>query len=132
MPIVHIHVARGRTAGQRKAILDGLHAAVVEAFRVPDHSLKQILHEHEPENLDGQGGLEFAVVEMSAFPGRSAEAKRHLFTAVVRNLESAAGIAADNVTIIVHEPPLTNWGVRGGKAAADIDFGVPAGRVVNT
>ncbi len=35
MPIVHVHVARGRSVAQRKAILDGVHAALVEAFRAP-------------------------------------------------------------------------------------------------
>ncbi len=24
---------------------------------------------------------------------------------------------------MLHEPPLVNWGVRGGKAASDIDLG---------
>jgi 4-oxalocrotonate tautomerase family enzyme len=105
---------------------------VVEAYCVPDHSLNQILREHEPENLDSPKGVDFTLVEMSAFPGRSAEAKRNLFAAVVRNLGSAAGIPPDSITVIVHEPPLTNWGMRGGKAAADIDFGPSTGRVAST
>jgi 4-oxalocrotonate tautomerase family enzyme len=128
MPIVHIHVARGRDAGRKKAILGGVRAAVIEAYSVPDQSLSQILHEDEPEDLDSAKGVDFTLIEMSAFPGRSVEAKRNLFAGVVRNLERAAGVPPDSVTIIVHEPPLTNWGMRGGKAAADIDFGPSPGR----
>jgi len=123
MPYVHVHVVRGRPASERRSILDGVHAALVEAFRVPDDSVNQLLHEHDPENVDSSKGAAFTLVEMTVFPGRSAEAKRRLYSALVRNLALAPGIPADKVTVVLHEPPFTDWGIRGGKAAADLDLG---------
>ncbi len=70
MPIVHVHVARGRPPAERRAILDGIHAALVEAFRVPDHDRNQILHEHEPEHFESGKGPSFTLVEATIFPGR--------------------------------------------------------------
>jgi phenylpyruvate tautomerase PptA (4-oxalocrotonate tautomerase family) len=123
MPVVHIHLARGRPPAQKKAILQGVHAALREAFQIPDHDRNLILHEHDPDAFDSAKGPEFTLVEVTAFAGRSREAKRALFAAVVRNLERDPGIAPQKVTIIVHEPPLDCWGIRGGKPAGEVDLG---------
>jgi phenylpyruvate tautomerase PptA (4-oxalocrotonate tautomerase family) len=123
MPIVHVHVRAGRPADERRAILDGVHAALVEAFRIPDHDRHQLLHEHAPEDHDSARGPDFTLVEVTAFPGRSAEAKRTLYRAIVRNLERAPGIRPEAVMIVLHEPPMESWGIRGGQSGADVKLG---------
>jgi phenylpyruvate tautomerase PptA (4-oxalocrotonate tautomerase family) len=123
MPIVHVHVARGRPAAERHAILDGVHAALVEAFRIPEHDRNQILHEHEPEHFESGKGPGFTLVEATVFPGRSDDAKRKLYAAVVRNLQAAPGIPPGQVLIVLHEPPLANWGIRGGRSGLDVELG---------
>lgn len=123
MPVVHVHVGRGRPNGERKAILDGVHAALVEAFRISDHDRSQILHEHDPHSFESGKGPAFTLVELTVFPGRSDDAKRALYAALVRNLQRDPGIAPDSVLVVLHEPPLVNWGVHGGRAACDVDLG---------
>lgn len=123
MPIVHVHVARGRSAAQRKAILDGVHAALVEAFRIPEHDRNQILHEHAPESFESGKGPGFTLIELTVFPGRSDDAKRALHAAIVRNLQAGAEMSPEQVLIVLHEPPLVNWGIRGGRAACDVQVG---------
>ncbi|HEY6002424.1 MAG TPA: tautomerase family protein [Anaeromyxobacter sp.] len=123
MPIVHVHVRAGRPAAQKKAILDGLHAALVEAFHIPDHDRNQLLHEHAAADFETRHGDGAVLVELSVFPGRSLEAKRKLYEGVVRNLERGAGVDPAKVLIVLHEPPLEDWGIRGGKAAADVQIG---------
>ncbi len=56
------------------------------------------------------------------FPGRSTNAKRHLYQALVRNL-APLGIAPSDVFIVLHEPAMENWGVRGGFPASEVDLG---------
>ena len=123
MPVVHVHVARGRPPGERKAILDGVHAALIEAFRIPDHDRNQILHEHDPQDFESQKGTAFTLVELTVFPGRSDDAKRALHAAIVRNLQAKPGIPPESVLVVLHEPPRVNWGIRGGKAASDVQIG---------
>jgi phenylpyruvate tautomerase PptA (4-oxalocrotonate tautomerase family) len=123
MPIVHIHVTRGRPLSQREALMQGVHAALVEAFRIPAQDAHQILHEHEPENFGSTKGPLFTVVEILAFAGRSLEAKRALYAAIARNLERDAGTPADSLMITLLEAPLENWGIRGGRAACDVSLG---------
>lgn len=121
--MVHVHVRAGRPAAERKAILDGVHAALVEAFRIPEHDRNQLLHAHAPEDFESSKGPQFTLVEATVFPGRSLEAKRKLYAAIVRNLAAAPGIPPEAVMIVLHEPPLEDWGIRGGKAATDVQLG---------
>jgi phenylpyruvate tautomerase PptA (4-oxalocrotonate tautomerase family) len=123
MPIVHVHVRAGRPAAERKAILDGVHAALVEAFRIPEQDRNQLLHEHAPDAFESAKGPQFTLVEATVFPGRSLEAKRRLYAAVVRNLAQRPGIPPEAVLVVLHEPALECWGVRGGKAATDVQLG---------
>lgn len=123
MPIVHVHVAAGRSPSDKRAILDGVHAALVEAFRIPESDRHQILHEHPKDTFDSKHGGAFTLVELTVFPGRSPEAKQKLFAAIVRNLQAAPKIDPAHVLVVLHEPPMENWGVRGGKAATEVTFG---------
>ena len=123
MPVAHIHIRQGRPPAEKKAILDGVHAALVEAFGIPDRDRHQIVHEHTPEHLDSVKGADFTLVELSVFPGRSREAKRRLYELLVGNLQRAAGIDPAAVMIVLHEPPMESWGIRGGKAGCDVAIG---------
>lgn len=122
MPIAHVHILRGRPIAQRKAILDGLHAALVEAFQIPDSDRTQILHEHDPENFELERGPDFTLIELTIFPGRSVGAKRLLYTAVVRNLEQCPGIPREKILVVLHALALTAWGIRGGRPASEVDI----------
>ena len=125
MPLVQIDLLHGRSVAHRRAILDGVHAALVECFKIPDHDRQQVLREHAPDNFDRPPGRSdnFILVQILAFPGRSREAKRDLFAALVRNLQRAPGIDPLDVFTVIGEPPRDNWGIRGGQQASDLDLG---------
>ncbi len=123
MPIAHVHIVRGRSGAQKKAILDGLHTALVETFRIPDSDRTQILHEHDPEHFESGKGPEFTLIELTVFPGRSVDVKRMFYEALVGNLEKNPGIPREKVLVVLHEPALNNWGIRGGRPASEIDIG---------
>jgi phenylpyruvate tautomerase PptA (4-oxalocrotonate tautomerase family) len=124
MPLVRIEVQKGRLASEREQLLDAVHDALVETFGIPEDDRTQRLIEHDPESFEIDPGRSerYTLVEITAFPGRSGEAKRDLYAAIVRNLE-AIGTPADDVPIVLHEPPTQNWGIRGGHPANEIDLG---------
>ena len=124
MPLVRIDILEGRPTAERKQLLEAVHAALVDAFRIPDDDRTQILTEHPPEAFEIPPGHSdrYTLVQITAFPGRSARAKRALYEAIVRRLEDA-GVPADDVFIVLQQPPLENWGIRGGQSAADVDLG---------
>jgi phenylpyruvate tautomerase PptA (4-oxalocrotonate tautomerase family) len=123
MPIVHVHLRAGRPAAEKRAILDGIHAALVEAFRIPEHDRNQLLHEYAPDDFEARHGAGAVFVELTVFPGRTADAKRRLYEGIARNLERGAGVDPLRTLVVLHEPPLENWGIRGGKAATDVALG---------
>jgi hypothetical protein len=52
----------------------------MEAFRIPDDDHTQRIVEHELENIELPPGSSdrYTLIEITAFPGRSADAKRNL------------------------------------------------------
>jgi phenylpyruvate tautomerase PptA (4-oxalocrotonate tautomerase family) len=122
MPLVHVHLRAGRTTAQKQALLDALHAAFVEALKIPATDRNQLVHEYAPEHFEARYGPDAVFVEATVFPGRSLDAKRKLYRLIVDGL-SAAGVDKDQVLIVLHEPPLENWGIRGGQAATDVQLG---------
>ncbi len=125
MPVVKISLRRGRSTEYRRAILDGVHQALVAAFRIPDEDRHQQLIELDPDyfEIPAKHSNGFVLVEIIAFAGRSREAKKNLYTAIVRNLEQSPGIDRNDVLIIIHELPMENWGIHGGRPADEVDIG---------
>lgn len=69
-----------------------------------------------------RGQVLFVLVEITMFPGRSREAKRPLYRAIVQNL-SALGIASQDVLIVLQESVMEDWGICGGIPADEVDLG---------
>jgi phenylpyruvate tautomerase PptA (4-oxalocrotonate tautomerase family) len=124
VPLVRIEILKGRPAAERRRLLHAVHAALVEAFGIPEDDRTQRLIEHDRENFEIPPGQSenYTLVEIIAFPGRSPTAKRALFKAIVRNLVEVE-IPASDILIVLHEPSLENWGIRGGQSADEVDLG---------
>ncbi len=125
MPLVRITIRSGKSINYKKALLDGIHESLVQAFKIPEHDRYQILHELDAEHFEApQVKTEnITMIEITAFKGRSSETKKDLYRAIVENLAKNPGIKGDDIMIIVHEPPLENWGIRGGKPASEVQLG---------
>ena len=124
MPLVTIEARRGVPPDLKRGMLDAVHEALVDCFRIPDHDRTQRFVEHEPENFEippGRGP-HYTLVTIVAFAGRSLDAKRVLYKTIADRFE-ALGMARLDVLILLQEEPRENWGLRGGVAGCDIDFG---------
>ena len=126
MPTVLIETCLQREPEAEVALMNAVHAALVEAFKIPVNDREVRLVVHAPHRfqapLDRAHPELYTLIGIDAFAGRSVDAKRKLFAAIVDKLEPL-GIPRDHVLTTVRDHPLENWGVRGGKAACDIDLG---------
>jgi phenylpyruvate tautomerase PptA (4-oxalocrotonate tautomerase family) len=124
MPNTRIEVRRGWIGAQRAAVIEAVHAAMVEAIKIPEHDRALRLIEHDPADFSAPPDKsdKFTLIEITLFAGRSMEAKRKLYRALVRNL-AALGVPPMDIKVVLIEVPAENWGVRGGKAASEIDLG---------
>ncbi len=123
MPAVRIDTSHPRSDDEVAAVVDAVYQAQREALKVPEGDRNIVYTEHRPARFAPPPGrsAQFLRIEFSLFPGRSVDAKRALYASITRRLQ-ALGIEPADVFIIVHEPPLENWGIA-GRAASDIELG---------
>lgn len=123
MLVAKIEVRRSRPASEIQALMDAVYEAQREALKVPEGDRQIRYVEHKPEHFAVPPGKSenYTFVEIIMFPGRSLEAKRNLYRAIIQRFGNL-GIEAHDVFIVLHEPPLDNWGLR-GVPASEVDLG---------
>jgi phenylpyruvate tautomerase PptA (4-oxalocrotonate tautomerase family) len=106
------------------AVIDAIQSALREALKIPEADRTLRLVEHPPANfaVPPGRGEKYTLVEVTMFSGRSMNAKRTLYQAIVRNL-GAVGVPTLDIKIALIEVPPENWGLRGGLPASEIDLG---------
>lgn len=124
MPATTIEIRRRYPPEQESALIDAVHSAHVEGLKIPqdDRTLRLVVHEPHRFSLPPGKGDRYTLVTIDLFSGRSLAAKKALYQAVVRNL-GALDIPPDHITVVLHEVPPENWGIRGGQAASEVDLG---------
>ncbi len=125
MPLVKVEIIKGKNIEHKKAILDGIHSALVEAIKILDQDRTQRLYELESTNFEKSSNKteNFTLIEITMFKGRSLESKKNLYSKIVEKLAKSPGIDGNDIIIVIHEPALENWGIRGGKIPSEINLG---------
>jgi phenylpyruvate tautomerase PptA (4-oxalocrotonate tautomerase family) len=124
LPIVRIEIYKGFDSGHKKKILDGVHQALVDSFKILDSDRNQLIYEFDDDSFERSAHKSklCTIIEITAFKGRSREAKRMLYEKIVGNLKISPGIEPKDILITINEPELVNWGVN-GKCADETDLG---------
>jgi phenylpyruvate tautomerase PptA (4-oxalocrotonate tautomerase family) len=126
VPSVLIEIRRAISADEETRLMEAVHAALREAFKLlpGDRNVRLIAHEpHRFACPPGRSRPElYTHISIDAFAGRSVDAKRALYRGIVEMLEGL-GIPRDHVKILLRELPKENWGIRGGQAACDVELG---------
>ncbi|HKA40524.1 MAG TPA: tautomerase family protein [Burkholderiales bacterium] len=124
MPNVTIEVRRKYTVAEEERIIAAVHAALMKALKTPEWDRTIRLVTHEPHRFAVPPGRSdrYTLIDIDLFAGRSLQAKRALYQALVRNLEEL-GIPPDHVKVLLRESGAENWGLRGGVPASEVDLG---------
>jgi phenylpyruvate tautomerase PptA (4-oxalocrotonate tautomerase family) len=124
MPLARIEVRKSRSPEVIADMIEAVYQAQREALQVPadDRQIRYV--EYNPAHFAVPPGKteNYTLVEITVFPGRSLEAKRNLYQSIVRRF-GALGIDPADILIVLHEPPLENWGLQGGRPACEVDLG---------
>lgn len=122
MPLVVVDLIAGRSAQQVRALLDGVHDAVVAALAVPERDRYQIVHEHDPSRMVVQDtglGIErsrdVVMIQVTSRP-RPREQKVALYQMVCEQLESRCGTSPRDVMISIVENTDEDWSFGHGRA----------------
>ena len=122
MPLLNIHIVKGRPAKAVAELQQVIHEAMVEAFQVPVRDRYQIVTEHEVTHLVMEDtGLGFerteqrVLIHMTTRP-RSRDMKQTFYQMVTRGLAERCGIAPEDVMFSVIENSNADWSFGFGKA----------------
>jgi len=126
MPSALIEVRQEYSRDIEIGIMEAVHSALRECFKIMPHDRNVRLLVHEPYRFECPPDREqpefYTHISIDCFAGRSLDAKRNLYRAIVNNLEPF-GIPKNHVKIMLREITAENWGIRGGQAACDVELG---------
>ncbi len=126
MALARIELLEGRGDAEKRGMVRAVRAALSDALRAPaeDPLVRLVEYSRDVFSIPypDRHGDAYTLVEVTMFAGRSMEAKRRLYGAIVRGL-GEFGVPPEDVLIVIHEPPMENWGVDGGMPASEVDVG---------
>ena len=123
MPLTHIALRRGKPAAYRKAILDGIYAAMRETFDVPEDDRFMTLTQHDADDfLYGRSYLgiersdDLVLIQLTVSNTRMVAQKKALFSAIAKKLGDNPGIRPQDVFVNLVEVAKENWSFGHGLA----------------
>jgi 4-oxalocrotonate tautomerase len=123
MPLVRISLRRGKPAPYRKAIRDGIYAAMRESFAVPQDDRFMLVSEHEAGDFDYDAhyyGIDrsddLVIVQLTVSNTRTVDQKKALYRRIVERLTENPGVRPQDVFINLVEVSKENWSFGNGEA----------------
>lgn len=123
MPLTHIALRRGKPAAYRKAIMDGLYAAMRETFNVPEDDRFMTITQHDADEflygktyLDIDRSDDLVLIQLTVLNTRTVEQKKALFAAIAKKLGDNPGIRPQDVFVNLVETVKENWSFGHGLA----------------
>lgn len=105
MPLLRFDLYEGRTDAELKALLDAVHRAMVDSFKVPERDRYQVVREHQPSRMIMEDtGLDiprtpaFVFIQVTTRP-RTVDEKKAFYELTVAKLETECGIPPSDVMI---------------------------------
>ena len=122
MPLVRISLREGKSAHYRRAVADGVHAALIEAASVPPLDRFQILTEHaaadliyDPTYLGVNRSDDIVVIQIT-LNARTAAVKVALYQAIVDRLAKNPGVRPQDVLVSLVGVLPEDWSFGDGQA----------------
>jgi phenylpyruvate tautomerase PptA (4-oxalocrotonate tautomerase family) len=123
MPLTRVSLRRGKPAGYRTAILEGLYQAMRETFDVPEGDRFMTVTEHDEDNflygadyLGIQRSDDLVLIQLTVSNTRSVARKQKLYRRIVERLSDRPGIRPEDVFINLVEVLPENWSFGHGEA----------------
>ena len=123
MPLARISLRRGKSPAHRKAILDGVYAALRETFDVPENDRFMTIDEYDKGNFSYDPyylGIarsdDLVIIQLTVSNTRTLAQKKALYRAIVAQLTLDPGLRQQDVFINLVEVKPENWSFGDGLA----------------
>jgi phenylpyruvate tautomerase PptA (4-oxalocrotonate tautomerase family) len=125
MPSILIEVRKEYTEKEEADLIEAVHDALLASFKTRPQDKNVRLVVHMPHRFACGNLLSkpeaFTHITIHCFKGRTKQTKEKLYQYIIEKLQPF-GIPKDHIEIIICEMDRENFGIRGGKAASDVDL----------
>ncbi len=122
MPLMRLDLIEGRGDEELKRLLDAVHRAMVDTFKVPERDRYQIVHEHpasrmiiEDTGLDIARTKDVIVLQVTTRPRPQAQ-KQEFYERLCKELYEQCGIKASDVMVSMVQNTDEDWSFGNGRA----------------
>jgi 4-oxalocrotonate tautomerase len=123
MPFTRIAVRAGKPAAYRRAVMHGVHRALMEVFKVPEDDQFMVVTEHDADNfvfgrhyLGIERSDDLVMIQIAVTDTRGQDQKKALFAKIAENLAQDPGVRQEDVFVNLVEVARENWSFGNGVA----------------
>ncbi|MBN3814780.1 tautomerase family protein [Paraburkholderia sp. Ac-20347] len=123
MPFTRIAVRAGKPATYRKALMQGVHLALMEVFKAPEDDQFMVVTEHDADNfvfgrhyLGIERSDDIVMIQIAVSNTRGQDQKKALFAQIAENLARDPGVRREDVFINLVDVARENWSFGNGAA----------------
>ncbi len=123
MPLVHIHLRKGKSAEYLREVGNAIHDALVSQANVPADDRFQLFHQYEADAMishPSYGGVsrssDVIIIELTLNAGHTLEIKKALYADIVARLARVVDVRPDDIVISLTEVAKENWSFGKGTA----------------
>lgn len=124
MPLVRISLLKGKPQEYIRAIAEGVHQALIDAYKVPPGDRFQLIHQHEPEEFVYDADYlgihrtdDVVFIHIVAGNWRDTAAKKALYKGIADRLAANPGLRREDVQVILSPNQRDEWSFGNGVAS---------------
>ena len=124
MPLVRISILKGKPQDHVRAIADGVHRALIDAYGVPPGDRFQIIHQHDPQDLIYDADYlgihrtdDIVLIHIVAGNWRDTATKKRLYAAIADRLVENPGLRREDVQVVLSSNERDEWSFGNGLAS---------------
>ena len=124
MPLVNISLLKGKSKDHIHAIADGVHAALVEAYKIPPDDHFQLIHQYDRDDFIYDAGYlgirrsdDVVFIHIVAGNWRDTAAKKALYQGIADRLADKPGLRREDVQVILSSNARDEWSFGNGVAS---------------
>ncbi|HSX25507.1 MAG TPA: tautomerase family protein [Chlamydiales bacterium] len=122
MPLIHVHLVKGKSPKYIKAVCDGIHKALRTAWKIPHNDRFHLVSEHKKAHFHfdktiwGVKRSDDLIVIYITSIARSVEMKKKLYAEFVKVLGKNPKVRKEDVFVSIVQIDKENWSFGNGVA----------------
>lgn len=124
MPLVNISLLRGKSREHIRAIADGVHDALMEAYKIPAQDHFQLIRQYDredfiydPDYLGIHRSDDVVFIHIIAGNWRDTATKQALYKAIADRLTQSPGLRREDIQTIITANERDEWSFGNGVAS---------------